>query len=210
MPVVSNRLTVTSIALFAGYALAGAAEKEPRFAPLPASSYAARQTNDKVTIAAVPYITEEQVHSAFGKLDPNRYGILPILVVIQNDSNQALRLDRLEVEYITLSRTHISPTPAKDVPYASGHIRQPKIENSPLPTGSPRVKRGKNPLADGQIEVRAFSARMLPPGEQASGFFYFQTLNRYGSKVYLTGIREAGTDKELFYFEIPLSDGGSK
>src|SRR2546425_10272365 len=139
MPVVSNRLTVTSIALFAGYALAGAAEKEPRFAPLPASSYAARQTNDKVTIAAVPYITEEQVHSAFGKLDPNRYGILPILVVIQNDSNQALRLDRIEVEYITLSRTHISPTPAKDVPYASGHIRQPKIENSPLPTGSPRV-----------------------------------------------------------------------
>src|SRR6185295_16971774 len=126
------------------------------------------------------------------------------------DSKQALRLDGIKLEYITSGRTHIEPTAAKDVPYVSGNIKQPRIENSPLPTGSPRVSRKKNPLADGQIEVRAFSARMLPPGEQASGFFYFQTLNRYGSKLYLTGIREAGTEKELFYLEMPLAEGGSK
>jgi len=209
MPVVST-LTVTSIALFAGFALANAADKEPRFAPGSASSYATRQTIDKVTSAAIPYTTEEQVHSAFGKLDPNKYGILPVLIVIQNASDQTLRLDNLKLEYITPSRTHIDPTPAKDVPYVSGNIKQPRIENSPLPTGSPRVSRKKNPLAGGQIDVRAFSARMLPPGEQASGFFYFQTLNRHGSKMYLTGIREAASGKELFYFEIPLSYDGTR
>jgi len=209
MPVV-NTLTVMSIALFAGFALANAADKESRFAPGPASSYATRQTIDKVTIAAIPYTTEEHVHSAFGKLDPNKYGILPVLIVIHNESDQALRLDNLKLEYITPSRTHIDPTPAKDVPYVSGNIKQPRIENSPLPTGSPRVSRKKNPLAGGQIDVRAFSARMLPPGEQASGFFYFQTLNRFGSKLYLTGIREAASGKELFYFEIPLSYDGTR
>src|SRR5438067_2371250 len=179
-----------SIALFAGFTVAGGSDKEPRFAPGPATGYPTRQTNEKVTIAAVPYTTEEQVRSAFGKLDPNKYGILPILVVIQNDGNQTLRLDNLKVEYITPGRTTVEATPAKNVPYVSGNIRQPRIENTPLPTGSPRVSRKKNPLAGGQIEVRAFSARMLPPGEQASGFFYFQTLNRRASKVYLTGIQE--------------------
>ena len=209
MPVV-NTLIVTSIALFAGFAAANAADKDTRFAPGPASSYATRQTIEKVTIAAIPYTTDEQVHSAFGKLDPNKYGILPVLIVIHNESDQTLRLDSLRLEYITPSRTHIDPTPAKDVPYVSGNIKQPKIENSPLPTGSPRVSRKKNPLAGGQIDVRAFSAKMLPPGEQASGFFYFQTLNRYGSRVYLTGIREAASGKELFYFEIPLSYDGTR
>src|SRR6266436_4774292 len=209
MTVVST-LAVTSIALFAGLTAANAADKEPRFAPGPATSYAARQTNNNVTVAAIPYTSEEQVRSAFGKLDPNKYGILPLLIVVHNESDQTLRLDNLKLEYITPSRTHIDATAAKDVPYVSGNIKQPKIENSPLPTGSPRVSRKKNPLAGGQIDVRAFSARMLPPGEQASGFFYFQTLHRLGSKVYLTGIQEAGSGKELFYFEIPLTDDGSQ
>ena len=208
MPVV-NTLTVTSIALFGGFALA-AADKDLHFAPGPASSYPTRQTIEKVTIAAIPYTSEEQVRSAFGKLDPNKYGILPLLIVVHNESDQTLRLDNLKLEYITPSRTHIDATAAKDVPYVSGNIKQPKIENSPLPTGSPRVSRKKNPLAGGQIDVRAFSARMLPQGEQASGFFYFQTLSRMGAKLYLTGIREAASGKELFYFEIPLSYDGTR
>jgi len=45
---------------------------------------------------------------------------------------------------------------------------------------------------------------MLPPGELASGFFYFQTPHRPGGVLYITGIREASTRRELFYFEIPF------
>ena len=209
MPFVNNRLTVTSIALFAAFALARAADKEPRFIPGRAASYPTHQTNDKVTVAAVPFVIEDQVRSAFGKLDPNRYGVLPLLIVIQNDSDQALRLDTMKVEYINPDRSKIEATPAKDVPYLSA-VRQPSIQNTPLPTGAPRVSRKKNPLADPQIDLRAFSARMLPRGEKASGFFYFQTLNHRGAKVYLSGIQEAGTGKELFYFEIPLSEDVSR
>src|SRR5579862_9177585 len=127
MPVV-NTLTVTSIALFAGFALASAADKEPHFAPGAAASYPTRQTSDKITIAAVPYVTEEQIRSAFGKLDPNRYGILPLLIVIQNDSSQTIRFDSMRVEYVTSDRQHVDATAAKDVPYLSG-AREPRIEN---------------------------------------------------------------------------------
>jgi hypothetical protein len=206
---VVDTLTVTSIALFGGFAAAAAADKEPHFAPGAAASYATRQTNDKVTIAAVPYVTAEQTRSAFGKLDPNRYGILPMLIVIRNDGSQTIRFDSMRVEYVTSDRRHVDATPAKDVPYLSG-AREPRMENGPIPGAGTHVKKVKNPLADGEIGVRAFSAPVLPPGEQASGFFYFQAGNRLGAKVYITGIKESRTGKELLYFEIPLSNDGSQ
>jgi hypothetical protein len=65
-------------------------------------------------------------------------------------------------------------------------------------------RKKKNPLSAWEIEGRAFLARMIPGGESASGFFYFQTAHRPGSSLYLSGIRVASTGKELFYFEIPL------
>src|SRR5579859_4661099 len=209
MTVVNNRLTVMSIALFGGLAAALAADKTPHFSVQPASSYPTKQTSDSVTIAAVPYITEEQAHLAFGKLDPNRYGILPLLIVIQNDGKQTLKFDKMRVEYVTSDRTHVDSTPAKDVPYLRG-AAQPRIENGPIPGKGTHVKKVKNPLLGGEIGVRAFSAPVLPPGEQAGGFFYFQTGNRHGMSAYVTGITEAGSGRELLYFEIPLSNDGSR
>jgi hypothetical protein len=67
------------------------------------------------------------------------------------------------------------------------------------------VKLGKkNPLAKEEIEMRAWAAKMLPPGESAHGFLYFRTGHRSGAKLYVTGLEEAGSGKELFYFEVPL------
>ena len=50
----------------------------------------------------------------------------------------------------------------------------------------------------------AFSVRMLPSRESTHGFFYFQVKHRSGSKLLLTGMREARTGKELFFMEINL------
>ena len=52
-----------------------------------------------MTVAAVVYDTEEMTHAAFGKLNPNQYGVLPVLVIIQNDTDQALKMDHLDAEY---------------------------------------------------------------------------------------------------------------
>jgi len=121
-------------------------------------------------------------------------------VVIENKGKSTIKLDRLEVKYVTPDREQIEATPAKDLPYLQGP-RQPNMAPTPYPW--PR-KKPKNALADASLDVRAFAAKVLPPGESASGFFYFQTGNRMRAQLYVSGLKDAATNQELFYFEIPL------
>lgn len=181
-----------------------AADKDEPFKVEPAASYVNKQTVQDVTIAAVPYSTQEATRAPFGKTDPNKYSVLPVLVVVQNDSKQTLNLERIRVEYLTANGDKLQATPPADVPYIHGASR-PDYRTSPIPNvGGPRVKRNKNALKSEVIDVRAFSAKMLPPGQQASGFFYFQIAHRPASRIYITGLREASSGNELFYFEIPV------
>ena len=181
--------------------MAGGADKERKFEPGPMDSFTARQTIGALTIGAKSYVRDDAVREAFGKANPNKYGVLPVLVLMRNDGKETLGLEGLKVEYLTALRDRVEATPAQDVKFVSGPSR-PNM--TPGPTTTPRIRRKKNPLAAWEIEGRAFAARMLTPGQSAYGFFYFQTPHRIGSKLYVTGIRQASTGKELFYFEIAL------
>lgn len=174
-------------------------KNDSKFSPGPVASYSSKQANENVTVAVSAYDTEELAHAAFGKLNPNQYGVLPVLVIIQNDTDQALKLDQIEVEYTSVDRQHVEATPAAEVQTLGGG-RRPS-----MPTGTPipRIKH-KSPLNAWEIEGRAFAAKMLPAHESANGFFYFQTEHRPGAKFYLTGIKVAATGKDLLYFEVPL------
>jgi hypothetical protein len=196
MPFVFKRL-----ALFMSIAAAFAADKEAPFRAAPAASYPHHQTNGAITIGADPYASGEKIKAAFGKIDPYQLGVLPVLVVIQNDGKEAIRLNRIKVEYVGPGNQRVEATPAKDVRYLRGPDR-PAVASGPL--GRVAIKSKKNPLDAWEIEGRSFAAQMLPAGQAASGFFYFQTGLQTGSTVYVSGLTEAGTGKELFYFEIPL------
>jgi hypothetical protein len=197
MPFIFKRL-----ALYLSIAAAFAADKETAFRPGPVASYPHRQTNGKVTIAADPYISGEKIKAAFGKLDPYVHGVLPVLLVIQNDSDQTLRIKGMQAEYVGPRGDRIPATPAADVKYA-----QPPGRPTMVPTPVGVITKGKkNPLDAWEIEGRALTAEMLPAGNSASGFVYFQSGLQRGSTVYLSGIVEAATGKELLYFEIPIGD----
>lgn len=198
MPFVFKRL-----ALLLSIAAASAADKEPPpFKAPAAASCANHQTNGRVTIGAEPYATDDKAKAAFGKLNPYQHGVLPVLVVIQNDSDKTIKLDRIKAEYVDPGHDRIDATPAREVRY----LRPPqKPDIVSGPAGAVKaLKNKKNPLDEWAIEGRAFSAAMLPPGQSASGFFYFQADVRHGSTLYLNGLSEAGTGNALFYFEIPL------
>lgn len=184
---------------------ASAADKDKApFKPGPASSYPNHQKISGVTIAADAYGTKAETKTAFGKLDPNKHGILPILMVIHNDSQQALRLDAMRVEYVRPDRRRIEPVPAGEVAYTRG-VKRPNVTPRRYPSPIPGLGgRKKNPLAAWEIEGRAFAVRMIPPADSAHGFFYFQTADHRGAILYITGIVEAATGQELFFFEIPL------
>jgi hypothetical protein len=191
MPFVFKRL-----ALLMSIAAAFAADKPTPFRADPAASYPHHQTAEGVTIGADAYAAGEKLKTAFGKLDPNQYGILPVLVVIQNDTGKTIRLDRLKAAYTAPGGNRIDATPASEVKFAN-----PAERPSVTPLG---IKSKKNPLAAWEIEGRALAAQTVAPGQSAFGFLYFQTAIQSGSTIYLNGLTEAGSGKELLYFEIPL------
>src|ERR1700739_3643261 len=98
-PLIFLTLFIAVLLVGEGTLAADNSKDAAKFSPGPASSYPAKQTNDHVTVAVVPYDTEELAHTAFGKLNPNQYGVLPVLVIIQNDTDQALKLEHLDEEY---------------------------------------------------------------------------------------------------------------
>ncbi|MFN0167161.1 MAG: hypothetical protein ACKV22_12090 [Bryobacteraceae bacterium] len=197
-----KRLIVTSLAL----TLTALAEKDTGFKARPAASYASKQTVEKVTIAVSAFSTEERMREAFGKVDLNKSGVLPVLVVIRNETGKTLLLDRLRVAYVSPKGQQIDATPASELPYLTGPSRPKYDASGPIPGGGPRIKRKKNPMSSELMEVRGFSAKLIPNGEEGSGFFYFHTGIQSGAQIYVTGMREAGSGKEIFYAEIPLAE----
>jgi hypothetical protein len=175
-------------------------DKGGKFTPPAIEAIQSKQTSDGVVIAALAYNTEEEAKTAFGKLHPYEYGILPVLVIVRNDSKGAVGLQKMRFEYISPSGGKAEAVPASDVRYA----RSPKRPNyGPGPIPGIRLK-GKNPLENQVIEDRGFAAKMLPPGESAYGFVYFRSGHRPGSRLYITGLQDAASGKELFYFDIEL------
>jgi len=196
-------LSISLIIFMAAATLPGDSNKDAaKFSPGPASSYPAKQTNDHITVAAAVYDTEELAHSAFGKLNPNQYGVLPILVILQNDTDQVLKLDHLDAEYTGADGHQIEATPAAEVQTLGG-ARRPHV---PTPNPIPLHRKHKNPLDVFEIDGYSFSAKLLPAHESVHGFFYFQTTHRPGSKFYLSGINVAATGQAVLYFEIPLEN----
>jgi len=186
-----------------GPALLRAADKTT-FQARPAAEYAHKQTSENVTIAAEQFITDDQAKDAFGKVNPWRLGVLPVLVVIQNNGTTALRVDRATFKYVLPDRTRVEATPAGELRFIKG-VKQPTTGPS-MPKIPMVSKNGKNPLAEWEIEGRSFSAKIIPPGQSASGFVYFQVPNSSeASLLYISGLVNANSGSELYYFEIPLS-----
>ena len=74
-------------------------------------------------------------------------------------------------------------------------------EQTPIPLPK-RNKKG--PLYTQEIEGRAWAVKLIPAGESAHGFVYFNTSFKEGSKLYLTGLSDASSGQDYFYFEIPI------
>jgi hypothetical protein len=194
-------LVFKCLALSMSIAAAFAADKPAPFRPAPAGSMAHRQINEQVTIGVDAYTATDQTKAAFGKVDPNDYGVLPVLVVIQNDTGKAIQLNRMRVQY-AVSGKRLDAIPASEVKYVRGPSKPNYI---PGPGGAiGKIVGKKNPLAAPEIENRAFIAQLIPPGQTASGFFYFQVSPVRGATILVDGLTEAGTGRELFYFEVPL------
>ncbi len=182
-----------------------AADKAASFRSLPASEYEAKANLDQVVMAVDAYDTEEKVKSAFGKINPPRYSVLPVLLVIQNNRQTPLDLHGLKITYRPRGGREIEALPASDVKYEGAGPTRPRVGGTPrYPIPLPSRKKG-GPLWNNIIEERAFAATMIAPGESASGFVYFLTEYHGGVTIMISGLRDSVSRQDLFFTEIPLT-----
>ena len=181
-------------------AVAFAGENRP-FRAGQASEYA-HQQSENVTVGAKPFTAEEAIGAAFGKkIDFPRYGVVPVLVVVENKRDKALDLRGLEVSLVATDGRHAAAVAPEDLISLATAGKHPSQNPARYPVPLPKKK---NPFNTPEIVERAFSAKMLPPGDSASGFFYFEASPESGDKVYLNGMKDARSGEELLYFEFPL------
>jgi hypothetical protein len=199
-----TRVVILSITSAALLAITGfAADKA--FQPGHAADYA-HQVSDQVTLGAKSFDTEDLTAEAFGKkADFLKYGIVPVLVVIENQREKSLDLQDMQVSLVAADGRHVDAMNPDDIQYMGGKKRRPSA--TPYPR-LPLPKKG-NPLASPEVAERAFSAKMLPPKDSANGFFFFEARSEPGDKLYVSGIRDARSGQEIMYFEFPL-DGKSQ
>lgn len=195
-----TRFLIPSIA-FVGVLMALVAfAEEKTFHPGVAASYA-HQTSDQVTIGAKPFNTEDLTAEAFGKkADLLKYGVLPVLVVIENKRQKALDLRDVEVNLVSTDGRHVAAVSPEDIPFLGTAGKHPGMSPVRIP-----LPKKKNPLNSPEIVTRAFSAKMLPPGDSASGFFYFEARSEAGDKLYMNGLRDARSGQDILYFEFLLA-----
>lgn len=197
------RFVISSITLALLIALSAVAANDESFQVRKASDYA-HQSAQQVTIGAQSFSNEDLTSEAFGKkADLLKYGVLPVLVVIENKRKNTLDLRNLEVTLVASDGRHVGALDPGDIPQLGAHTQNPSQtpKINPLPFPLPKKK---NPLNTPEIMTRAFVAKLLPPGDSASGFFYFQARPEAGDQIYLNGLHETLTGQEIIYFEFPL------
>ncbi|MGH9608274.1 MAG: hypothetical protein ACRD34_01240 [Bryobacteraceae bacterium] len=194
------RYVISSIALAAALASLASAAGDRVFRAAAAEQYA-HQTAFHVTIGAKPFDTKALTLEAFGKKAPLlKYGVLPVLVVVENKSQQPLDLRALRANLVGSDGRHVRAVAPENLGYLKKGSRRPS--QAPLPF--PLHRRKRNPLRSPEILTRAFTAQFVSPGDSVSGFFYFEARIEPGDRIYLDGIREVRSGNELMYFEFPL------
>jgi len=198
--------------LLAALAAANAYDYKPP--DIPPAGHAAKfeqhetHAEEHVTIAIDPYGPEKD--SVFHvKFYDHR--LLPVRVVISNDSDQPISLADAHIEFTTMRKAKGEPLTKEDIERAVANSAEPQDQSTtrvPLPVPLPRSKPKRLPKnTEEEIEYLVFKAKAVEPHNTQSGFLFFDVSGvqqpLIGSHILFTGIRNSD-GQELFYFDIPL------
>jgi hypothetical protein len=173
----------------------------------PAAAYPAHDyhSNEKVTVGVDPYDAPPKANIFV--IHYRDMDLLPILVVITNDSDEPITLSDIKAELVTGEGTKLAPATDDDIyrrishPTASG-------ARTPLPFPTKRVKGGVNSKEWSEIETASFKAKAVEPRSSQAGFLFFDVSDisnpLKGSHLYLTGAQDS-SGNALMYFDVPLA-----
>lgn len=203
-----QRLVTNAGIVFAASVMCLAAKEFTMPKTKPAAAYPAHDyhSNEKVTVGLDPYDTPEK--TKIFVVNYRELDLLPVLMVITNDSDSPISLTDVKAQLVTGDGTKLSPATEDDVyrrvshPNASG-ARVPL----PFPTGG-RVKGGVNTKEWSEITNAQFKAKAVEPRGSQAGFLFFDVADIQnplkGATFYLTRVHDS-SGNDLMYFEVPLA-----
>jgi hypothetical protein len=160
--------------------------------------------NESVTVAVDPYDTPAK--EGIFVIKYREHELLPILLIITNDSESPIQLADMKPELVTSDRTKLTPDNEDDIVRRISH---PNASGTryPVPFPTKKAKGGVSSKGMDEIQSAQFRARAVEPRSSQIGFLFFDvsdiTNPLAGAKFYLTGVRNS-SGNELMYFEVPL------
>jgi hypothetical protein len=172
----------------------------------PAFSYPAHDhhANENVTVAIDPYDTPTK--ASIFLVNYRQHELLPVLLIITNDSAEPIQLVNMKTELVTADRTKLTPDNEDDI---FRRISHPNASGTryPMPFPTPKAKGGVNSKEMNEIQSAQFRAKAVEPHGSQVGFLFFDVSDvpnpLAGARFYLTGVRNS-SGNELMYFEVPL------
>ena len=172
----------------------------------PAFSYPAHDHHAKesVTVAVDPY--DASTKANIFTVNYRDHDLLPILLVVTNDSEEPIELSGMNAELVTADRSKLSPATEDDILRRISHPRASGAR-VPVPFPTKRVKGGVNSKELDEIQSAQFKAKAVEPRSSQAGFLFFDVADLpsslVGAHFYLTGVRDS-SGHELMYFEIEV------
>jgi hypothetical protein len=172
----------------------------------PAAAYPAHDYHsaEKVTVGLDPY--DSPPKSNIFVVHYRDLDLLPILLVITNDSDQPIQLSDIKAELVSADGSKLGAATEADVyrrishPHASG-------ARPPLPFPTKKVKGGVNTKEWTEIDNATFKAKAVEPRSSQSGFLFFDVSDvpnpLQGAHFYLTGVKDS-SGSDLMYFDVAL------
>lgn len=202
------------LALTLALPLAAHADK-PRKAPppLPAVQYAAHDTHEQVTIAAVPALSKDSAPET--RIDYLAFGFMPIRIVVTNDSSQPLSLDDARIMFVAANDVTENAASHQELDRGIFQLHNAKGKWIPLPAPLPSIRTKPKPI-DSQIVADdndfGFKSSTVPPHSTLAGWLFYDVrdLDRdplKGATIELRKVRWAESNKPLDTFDIPLVAG---
>lgn len=209
---------LVSLTLALSLPLTALAEKPRKPAPpLPATQYPMHETHsqEKVTIAAEPGDVKDARPDT--RLDYYAHDMLPIRIIVTNDSDQDLTLDDARIHFIAGDNTTVPAATDDDLERRMFVIKDATGRKIPLPLPLPPITVHKN--VDKKITADmndfGFQTTTVKAHTTVAGYLFYDTqgLDRpvlEKATLELRKVRWSVTQQALDSFEIALRPAGEK
>jgi hypothetical protein len=204
-----------ALAIFAALSspLAHAADKKGPPPARPAAEYPANDahSDDHVTIAIDP--CEAQKDCSFFRLPYVAHSMMPVRIIITNDSDSTLSLDDVRMQFISADNDKLPAANLDDINRRMFTFRESTpttIPGIPIPIHHPPAL-DKKVIQDDQDF--GFQTTTVKAHSTIAGYLFYD-LKQFdqtdtdplkGAQIYIKMIRTADSKKELFSFTIPFN-----